>query len=192
MLTSIKTFGMYNFKSIGKNSTVSPRASIYGAERIVIGDNVRIDDFCILSAGEGGIVIGNNIHIACYASIIGAATITLEDYSQVGSRSSIMSSSDDFTGEYLVGPCVSMEKRNVYSAPVTLRQRAVLGINVIVLPGVTIGYNARVGAMSLVNQDLPGSELYYGIPVRVAKTKTEVLPFSEYEKQMEWHKEFTK
>jgi galactoside O-acetyltransferase len=34
------------FKSIGKNVLISKKASFYGINRIQIGDNVRIDDFC--------------------------------------------------------------------------------------------------------------------------------------------------
>jgi serine acetyltransferase len=37
------------FKSIGENVLLSSKASIYGPENIEIGNNVRIDDFCILS-----------------------------------------------------------------------------------------------------------------------------------------------
>ena len=38
------------FAAVGKNVLISDKASIYGAERIEIGNNVRIDDFCILSS----------------------------------------------------------------------------------------------------------------------------------------------
>lgn len=58
------------FKSLGKNVLVSDKASLYGTDKILIGDNTRIDDFCILSAGQGGIAIGKNVHIACYCSLI--------------------------------------------------------------------------------------------------------------------------
>ena len=55
------------FASLGSNVLISDKASIYGANRIQIGNNVRIDDFCVLSAGDGGIYIGNYIHIAVSA-----------------------------------------------------------------------------------------------------------------------------
>ena len=54
------------FASVGKNVQISDRASFYGASRISIGSNVRIDDFCVLSAGVGGISIGQHVHIAVY------------------------------------------------------------------------------------------------------------------------------
>ncbi len=56
------------FKSYGRNVLVSRKASIYGASEISLGDNVRIDDFCILS---GRISFGNNIHLAAYSALWG-------------------------------------------------------------------------------------------------------------------------
>ena len=56
------------FKSLGTNVLISNKVSIYGAEFISIGDNVRIDDFCILS---GKITFGNNIHIGAGSVVIG-------------------------------------------------------------------------------------------------------------------------
>ena len=52
-------------KQVGQNVSISKLASFYGTENIAIGNNVRIDDFCILS---GRIKIGNYIHVAagCY------------------------------------------------------------------------------------------------------------------------------
>ena len=50
-------------RHFGKNVKLSTKASIYGAEHISIGDNARIDDFVVLSAGPGGISIGRNVHI---------------------------------------------------------------------------------------------------------------------------------
>ena len=68
------------FKSVGNNALVSDKSSFYNTGNISIGNNVRIDDFCVFSAGEDGIEIGNYIHIACYTSIIGKGRIQLEDF----------------------------------------------------------------------------------------------------------------
>lgn len=160
-----------NFKSIGRNVTISPKASIYRPEMIEIGDNVRIDDFCILSAGDGGIKIGNNVHIACYVSIIGKGRVVLEDRSQFAQRVYLMSSCDDFSGEYLVGPCVPEGLRNVTHGEITVRKDSVIGCNSVVFPGVTIGQNSAVGAMSLVNKDVPDNVIVAGIPAKYIKDR---------------------
>jgi UDP-3-O-[3-hydroxymyristoyl] glucosamine N-acyltransferase len=48
------------FKYVGKNVKISDKASIYNCDQIEIGDNSRVDDFCIIS---GKIKIGRNVHI---------------------------------------------------------------------------------------------------------------------------------
>lgn len=45
MFLTEKEIKILNFKSIGKNVLISDKASIYGAENMSIGNNVRIDDF---------------------------------------------------------------------------------------------------------------------------------------------------
>lgn len=159
--TQIQALG---FKKVGTNVLISDKASIYNAENISIGNNVRIDDFAILSAGVGGIEIGSNIHIACHASFIGAGKITLGDYSNYAAYTCILSSSDDFTGEYLISPVLPDEFRKVKSADVTIKDFVVLGIRTTVLPGVTMGKNSGTGAMTLIKKDVPENELWIGCP----------------------------
>lgn len=77
------------FKALGKNVLLSKKASVYNAKAIEIGDNSRIEDFCVLSAGEGGIVIGRHVHIAVFSSLIGAGKIVMEDFTCISSKCAI-------------------------------------------------------------------------------------------------------
>lgn len=160
-----------NFKSVGRNVVISSKASIYRPEMIEIGDNVRIDDFCILSAGDGGIKIGNNVHIAPYCSIIGKGRVVLEDRSQFAQRVYLMSSCDDFSGAHLVGPCVPEETRNVTHGNITVKEDCVIGCNSVVFPNVTIGPNSAVGAMSVVKKDVPPNVIVAGVPAKYVKDR---------------------
>lgn len=163
------------FKSIGENVLISDKASVYGAKNIEIGSNVRIDDFCIISAGEEGIRIGNYVHIACYAHLIGAGKIIIEDHAQISGKVSIYSSSDDFSGEYLVGPTVPKKYTNVKNLTVHLKKYVVLGCNVVVLPGVTLGEGCAVGALSLVNKNLESYKIYGGSPIKILKDRKSTM-----------------
>jgi galactoside O-acetyltransferase len=155
---------------------ISDKAVFYHPERIHIGDNVRIDDFCILSAGIGGIEIGSFIHIACYAYMVGAAKITLKDYSSFSGRCAIYSSTDDFSGAHLINPMVPSEYLGVRSAPVTLEKHAVVGTGATLMIGVTVGEGAAVGAMSFVKKSIPAFEIWAGQPaVKVADRKRGLL-----------------
>ncbi len=66
------------FKSLGKNVLVSRLASVFSPELISIGDNSRIDDFCVLS---GNITIGKYVHISTHCDLFGIFNIFLDDYS---------------------------------------------------------------------------------------------------------------
>jgi galactoside O-acetyltransferase len=160
------------FKYIGKNVKISIHATFYNVENISIGDNTRIDDFCILSAGEEGIEIGNHVHIACYSSLIGQGKITLEDYSNISSRVSIYSSNDDYSGEWMTNPTVSNEFTNVNHQYVIIHKHVVIGSGSVILPGSIIGLGSAVGALSLVKSYLPSFGIYAGCPAKFIKSRS--------------------
>lgn len=163
------------FKFFGTNVLISDKVSIYRPENIRIGNNVRIDDFCILSAGDGGIEIGDYIHIACYVSMIGKGKITLKDFSNIAARTTILSSTDDFSGEHPIGPCVPEKYRDVHSEEVVIGKNVIVGAGSIVLPGSIIYDYNGIGAMSLVKKgDITDDGLHYlyaGVPLRKIKKR---------------------
>jgi dTDP-4-amino-4,6-dideoxy-D-glucose acyltransferase len=159
------------FASLGDNVRVSDKVSVYNPGNISIGSDVRIDDFCVLSAGEGGIEIGNFVHIAAYSSLIGAGRITLSSFSNLSSRVSIYSSNDDYTGEFMTNPMVPTEFTNVRKANVHIAKHVIIGCGSVVLPGVTLELGAAVGALSLVNCDCEEFGIYAGSPVRFIKQR---------------------
>lgn len=163
------------FLSVGENVRLSTKASIYGASQISIGSNSRIDDFCVLSAGEGGIDIGRNVHVAVMSSLIGKGRIKLDDFCNISSRVSIYSSSDDYSGEFLTNPTIPEEFTNVDHRGVMLRRHVIIGSGTVILPGVTIGEGAAVGALSLVAKDLEPFSIYAGSPLRWIKSRSKGL-----------------
>ena len=160
------------FASIGENVLISDKSSIYNAPNIHIGNNVRIDDFCILSAGEGGIYIGDHVHIACYVSIIGKGKIELQDFCGISGRTSIYSSNDDYSGKFLTGPTVPKEFKNVVHSPVKIGRHVIIGVNCCILPGVTIDNGSAVGAFSLVNKNIESGVIVMGIPAKKIKKRS--------------------
>lgn len=159
------------FESVGVNVRISKKASFYGVSRIRIGDHVRIDDFCVLSAGEGGIVFGDYIHMAVYSSIIGAGRVQIGSYANISSRVSIYSSSDDYSGEFMTNPMVPSEYTNVHHAPVTIQQHVIVGSGAVILPGVELGEGCAVGALSLVNRSLAPFTINAGQPAKTIKAR---------------------
>lgn len=177
-LTQQQLEGM-GFANLGKNVLISEKASIYNAKEISIGDHSRIDDFAILSAGPGGIVIGNYVHIACHATLIGKATIVMNDYSGVSSRVAVYSSSDNYDGSWMTNPCLPDHVLNTKHKPVIIGKHVVIGSGSTILPGVTLE-NCSVGAMSLVNKSCDSFVVLAGIPAHPVKDR--VKNFLELEK----------
>lgn len=156
----------WGFKSVGKNVLISDRAVIYGIQNISIGDNVRIDDFCLLSAVGGSIDIHNHIHIGAYSSIFGKGGVTMESFSGLSAYVSLYSASDDYSGDYLIGPTMDHDLTNVVAKPVVIGKYATCGSHSVVLPGVTMHTGSILGANSLATKSLDEWTTYSGIPAR--------------------------
>ena len=159
------------FASVGEAVFISDKASIYGAERITLGNNIRVDDFCVLSAGVGGIVIGDYVHIAVFSLLIGAGKITLSDHSGLSSRVSVYSSNDDYSGKYMTNPTVPAEFTNVRHADVLIGKHVVVGSGSVILPGVTLGDGVAVGSLSMITKNCEEFGIYLGVPAKKIKNR---------------------
>lgn len=155
-------------KRYGRNVLISRKASIYSPENIEINDHVRIDDFCILS---GKIIIGNYIHIAAFCGLFGIDKIILKNYCGLSSRVTIYSGSDDFLGASMTNPMIPGKYRIVHQAPVVLEEHVIIGAGSVILPGVTLGIGAAIGALSLVTKDCQPWTVYAGNPARRLKER---------------------
>lgn len=167
--TEIKELGL---KSYGANVLISKKCSIYTPHLITIGNNVRIDDFCILS---GNITLGSFVHIAAYCVLYGANGIEIHNNSGLSARCTLYSQTDDFSGEYLVGAQFKENQRNVIGGKIIIEQFCQIGANCVILPNVTIHEGVAVGALSLINKTLQPWSLYGGIPMRILKERSKKM-----------------
>lgn len=163
---SAKELDTLGLASYGKDVRISRKASLHNPGQIAIGDHVRIDDFCVLSAGQGGIEIGDYIHVAVFCSLIGAGKIKLDDFCNLSSRVSIYSSNDDYTGQYMTNPMVPPEFTGVSHADVHVGKHVIVGSGSVVLPGVRFEEGVAVGALSLVTKSCEAFGIYAGVPAR--------------------------
>lgn len=159
------------FAAVGADVMISDRASFYNCKNISIGNNTRVDDFCVLAAGVGGIFIGDFVHLAVGVTLIGAGRITLCDYSGLSSRVSVYSSSDDYTGGAMTNPTIPAEYTAVESADVFFAKHVIVGSGTVILPGVTLEEGVAVGALSLVNRSCLEFGVYAGNPARRVKER---------------------
>lgn len=170
------------FKSVGENVLLSKNAKVYGAEHMTIGDNVRIDDFCILSRK---VDIGSNVHIAAYSAMYGGeAGIKIDDFANISSRVCVYALSDDFSGRTMTSPMVPDKYKDVFNNPVYIGRHVIIGTGSTILPGVRLNEGAVVGAMTLVKQDVEEWTTVVGIPAKKIKDRERGL--------LELEKEFLK
>jgi dTDP-4-amino-4,6-dideoxy-D-glucose acyltransferase len=164
----LKDFG---FKSIGRNVQISSDARIYGPENISIGNNVRIDDFTILSAINGSITIGNYVFIARSSHLSGYLGIEMHDFSSMAANTIIYSASDDYSGDYLTAQAIPQEFTAHIGGPVVIGKHVIIGSSCTIIGPCLIGEGCSLGAMTFVHKNLKPWGIYLGIPAKWLKER---------------------
>lgn len=174
----------------GRNVVFGTNVVLRHPHKIFIGDNVVVDDNCLLDAkGESnkGITIGSGVFIG-RSSILHCKNgdIVIHDNVNIGFNCDIASSNHIEIGEkvlvaayaYIVGGGHGFARADV---PVVDQKRVAQGIKIeanawvgagaTVLDGVTVGRNTIIGAGAVVTGDLPANSLAAGMPARVLRER---------------------
>jgi len=161
------------FKNVGENVFLSRHAKFYQAEKMSIGDNVRIDDFCILS---GRIDIGDYIHIAAFSALYGGGKgIFIDDYANISSRVVIYAKSDDYSGETMTNPMVPDMYKEITEKSVDIGKHVIIGSGCIVLPGSHLLEGSAFGSMTLINRNSRSWSVNVGIPFKKIKDRSKKI-----------------
>jgi acetyltransferase-like isoleucine patch superfamily enzyme len=158
------------FRSIGLDVTIWPLAKVIDPERISIGDSVIIDDFVFLAGGEKT-DIGSFVHIGAFTCITGNGAFTMEDFSGLSGGVSVYTGNEDYLGESLTNPAVPAPYRTPIRSFVHIKKHAIVGAKTVILPGVTIGEGAAIGANSLITKDCAPWTVYAGSPARPIRAR---------------------
>ena len=133
------------FGSTGENLSLHPFLACDYGVNIYLGENFYANMNCVI-LDEAKVTFGDNVFIA------------------------------PSCGFYTAGHPLDAEQRNrglEYARPIHVGNNVWIGAQVCVLPGVTIGDNAVIGAGSVVNRDIPGNVIAAGNPCRVIRQITE-------------------
>ena len=172
----LSTLYIYCIRFLLGRPFVLARMSVYarwvGAEKVLsilgatVGPYARIaSDICIQNASKGrcaNLHIGELVYIGPGCLFDLASSITIENAAAISARVNFVTHAD-------VGDRPLRERFPREEGPVTVCRGAWVGINTTVLHGVTIGEYAVVGAMSLVDKNVPANCLAFGIPCKVVK-----------------------
>jgi len=169
-----KELDLMGFRSLGKNVKISDKASIYNPERIEIGDNSRIDDFCVIS---GRVVIGSHCHITPMCLVAGGELgIFMSDFCTLAYGVKMFAQTDDYSGETLTNSLIPKRYKKEKMAAIQVGKQVIIGTNSVVFPGVHLAEGCSIGAMTLVNRSTEPWGIYVGNPAkRIKERKKDLL-----------------
>lgn len=167
------------FKFLGKNVKISEKASIYDCTQIEIGDNSRIDDFCVIS---GKIKIGKHVHLTPMCLVAGGEPgIVIDDFVALAYGVKVFTQSDDYSGKTMTNSTVPKRYKNETKIRVAINKHSIVGAGSIIMPGVILAEGSSIGAMSLVTKDTEPWSIYIGTPAKKIKDRSKDLLHLEAE-----------
>jgi acetyltransferase-like isoleucine patch superfamily enzyme len=117
---------------------------------------VRID-------GADNVEMGNNVAISPFVHIWGGGGVKIGDGVMIGSHSAITSETHDYTSEVM---CKTHLQKKV-----VIEDNVWIGTHSVIMPGVTIGKGAVIGAGSVVTKDVAPKAIMVGVPARLLKNR---------------------
>ncbi len=128
----------------------------------LLGDNLGENSQVmapIAGAAFDRIKIGDNVFINSNSLLMARGGITIEDDVMMAANVQLLSNNHD---EY--------DRRVLTCKPIHIKKGAWIGAGASILPGVTIGEYAIVGAGAIVTKDVGDYEVAVGVPAKVVKT----------------------
>ncbi len=157
-------------RKCGHQLQIAPNVAVKHPETMEFGDGVVISEGTIIHGRfDGRCVIGDMVWIGPH-SFLDARDLVIESYVGWGPGAKVLGS--EHTGMPLETPIVATD---LVIAPVRVGTGADIGTNAVLLPGVTVGENAIVGAGAVVTGDVPPFAKVAGVPARVIGWRTEPL-----------------
>jgi len=130
--------------------------NLYGCR---IGDETKIGTFVEIQKNS---VVGSRCKISSHSFICEGVEICDEVFIGHG----VMFTNDTYPRATTAEGRIQAEA-DWKVLPTRVRRRASIGSNATILPGITIGENAMIGAGAVVTSDVPDHAIVVGIPARV-------------------------
>jgi len=154
----------------GENTAVHHSIEVRGrrdfARHVKLGRGVVFERDCMIWIAEedgadpridlgDGVFVGRNCCLMSYRPLtVGANTI-------IGAYSYLITGNHRFSDR-----AVPVRLQGYEGAPITIGRNVWIGCHVVILPGVTIGDNAVIGAGAVVTKTVPSGEIWGGVPAR--------------------------
>jgi acetyltransferase-like isoleucine patch superfamily enzyme len=153
-------------KSAGHGLQVGPNVVLKHPETMEFGNAVFIGAQAMIQGRyDGTCKVGNHVWIGPQA-YFDARALSLEDYVGWGPGAKVLGSSH--SAEPIDVPIISTA---LIIKPVVVGFGADIGMNASILPGVTVGAHAIVGAGSVATHDVPEYAIVAGVPARILRSR---------------------
>lgn len=162
------------FCQVGQGCKVSKFARFYGVSYISLSNNVRIDDFTVISVATQS-SIGDNVHIGPMSLISSQLGFEFGAFSTFSSRVSAYGQNDDYSGARLTNPTVRESLRGVDKKRLFIGNHVIVGAGSVILPQGTLADGVAVGALSLIKAPTISWGIYAGIPARRIRERSKNL-----------------
>lgn len=151
----------------GDDCVFEPGALVFHPERVHLGRNVYVGHYAILKGYHNNdLIIGDETWVGQQCFLHSAGGLRIGARVGIGPAVRIITSSHREAGRDV--PILSSPLR---FAPVVIEDDVDLGVGAIVLPGVTIGRGAQIGAGSVVTANVPAFGVAAGVPARVLRER---------------------
>lgn len=158
------------FQQFGSNSVIYAPDRILGGKHILIGKNVSILHHARIEAlteyngktYRPTIYIGDNVSIGQDVHMTCANKIEIEEGTTITGRvmiTDIKHVTSDTSKSTL--------KQDIITCPTHIGKNCLLGINVCIMPGVTLGDGCVVGANAVVTKSVPAGKIIAGVPAKI-------------------------
>lgn len=160
-------FERSQFRCIGNGVVIEPGVLVFHPENIEIADDVYIGHYTILKGYyRGRMLIGSGTWIGQQCFLHSAGDLLIGSNVGIGPGVKIITS---FHAEEGISKPILHSR--IEFAPVVIEDDADIGVGAIILPGVTIGKGAQVGAGAVVTRDVSEYTVVAGVPARIIRKR---------------------
>ncbi|MCP4458488.1 MAG: transferase [Cytophagales bacterium] len=153
---------------LGKNVEIHELALV--EDGATIGDNTKIGPFCIVRKGA---IIGSDCKFTAYCEI--RENVMIGNQTTFGSRctisaNAVIGSNVSIKYSFVLTDTPNLEEGSVKSVG-SIGDGSLIGANVTLMPGFSIGKNSIIGACSQVRSEVGDNEIWYGNPAKLFKPR---------------------
>ncbi|MCO8246699.1 MULTISPECIES: DapH/DapD/GlmU-related protein [unclassified Haladaptatus] len=145
-------------------------ARLVNTDNLELGENVEIDDFVLVNAGDGT-YIGDNSCLHSGTKLIGGGEFYMGRNSVVTYNCVLVTGYPKFTSHMSSG--VPADEKDRVQGTIRIEDEVFVGSGSVVMPDVTLGEGAVVGALSYVDEDVPPWTIRYPDGTEMARPQFE-------------------